>query len=46
MQILCLKNCYTSDICHLLISGASVKTATDIFGESDDGCHCKLLVSH
>ena len=39
----CLKNYYTSDICHLLISGVGVKIASDILCESD-GCHCTLPV--
>ena len=40
----CLKNYYTIDICHLLISGVGLKMAIDILCESD-GCHRKLAVS-
>ena len=36
--------CYTSDICHSLISGVGVKITSDTLCESD-GCHCKLPVS-
>ena len=39
----CLKNFYTSDICHVIF-GVGVKIATAILCESD-GCHCKLPVS-
>ena len=31
----CLKNCSTSDICHLLISGVGVQTEINILCESD-----------
>ena len=41
----CLKNCYTSDICHLFLSEVGVNTGTDILSESD-GCHYKLPLSH
>ena len=40
----CLKNYYTSDICHLLISGVGVKIATDLLCESV-GCHYKVHAS-
>ena len=40
----CLSNYYTSDICHLLISGVDMKIASDILCESNES-HCKLPVN-
>ena len=40
----CCLNYYTSNICHLLISGVGITISTDILCESDD-CHCNIPAS-